>query len=277
MSPVLLRPSSISSLCGLARVKKDAPKVLSNQLARKTSAANVAAGATEGPTTNTNQRIIPYFQQINNQFVPTTQNVATAGQRAAAVAATAAYPQVTFQTAAPTAAAVAAAAAQPNWNEVRLNVGRLEYATGGKVVGYKSVIETHIQSQLEKQHQQQQAAAQAGASQVHVLAAGSVAALGGVGVTGAIPGGEHKCKKCELHFAQKTQLRSHVRAAHMKPRTFACEHCGKMFCSKHNKEVHVDSVHLKITHKCQYCGKVFTQKNNLFSHVKSEHGGGVKR
>lgn len=209
--------------------------------------------------------------------MPTSQNVTTVGQRAAAVAATAGYPQVTFQTAAPTAAAVAAAAA-PNWNEVRLNVGRLEYATGGKVVGYKSVIETHIQKQLDQQAQQQQAQQQAAAaaSHVHVLAAGGSAAAA-AGVTGAIAGGEHKCKKCELSFAQKTQLRSHVRAAHMKPRTFACEHCGKMFCSKHNKEVHVDSVHLKITHKCQYCGKVFTQKNNLFSHVKAEHGGGVRQ
>ncbi|CAH8640253.1 unnamed protein product [Dicrocoelium dendriticum] len=82
----------------------------------------------------------------------------------------------------------------------------------------------------------------------------------------------HTCEYCAKRFLQRSHLRTHIIAVHLKQRDHKCEHCGKLFFLKALLQTHVRAVHLKQgTFTCDYCEKPFYLKSHLQYHVASVH------
>ena len=66
---------------------------------------------------------------------------------------------------------------------------------------------------------------------------------------------------CEMSFAQKGQLKRHVKVIHQQIRPFECDQCKKTFTKKNHLKGHVKAVHQKIRpFECVQCKKTFAQK-----------------
>ena len=52
---------------------------------------------------------------------------------------------------------------------------------------------------------------------------------------------------------------------------FPCHECDEAFGNKHSRNMHINSVHLKISFACQKCGKSFKQKVKLCQHMRKVH------
>merc|ERR1712141_816932 len=64
----------------------------------------------------------------------------------------------------------------------------------------------------------------------------------------------------------------HNKNVHEGQNAHKCEMCGKIFRSKANLEVHVNSLHNGIKYKCQLCDMPFMQLRTLNKRVKLIHG-----
>lgn len=109
----------------------------------------------------------------------------------------------------------------------------------------------------------------------------------------------HQCDHCDMRYIQKTQLRKHMDAIHLKKRDHICPICGKcysrdttlskhMFVHKEQKDVvctvcgfrthtkpkmerHMKSHTGERNYSCGICGKRFLYSYNVTAHVKHVH------
>ncbi|XP_005107014.1 uncharacterized protein LOC101846837 [Aplysia californica] len=80
------------------------------------------------------------------------------------------------------------------------------------------------------------------------------------------------CTVCNTVFADRQQVRSHMRLQHPKPSNNKCTHCSRRFSKISHLKAHINSVHLRVKKfVCPTCGKRFTDSSNLRKHVKSHN------
>ena len=61
-------------------------------------------------------------------------------------------------------------------------------------------------------------------------------------------------------------------AAHLGPKDFKCDTCGKVFSHARNLKVHVQTVHQgQKDFKCDTCGKAFGHASHLKRHMQADH------
>ncbi|KAL5278019.1 hypothetical protein ACFFRR_002956 [Megaselia abdita] len=76
-----------------------------------------------------------------------------------------------------------------------------------------------------------------------------------------------KCKECQKDFANKRNLRKHLKTHGKRERSFQCGFCEKAFLSKSHLIIHSES-HSNFTFSCDICGKSFYRKEGLKQHIK---------
>ena len=81
------------------------------------------------------------------------------------------------------------------------------------------------------------------------------------------------CTECGTTFRNKTYLTVHMNQQHGENRfKFQCETCGKDFQRKEGLQGHIKAVHLKDkSYKCEYCEMGFYRKSKLKSHLLCMH------
>ena len=59
--------------------------------------------------------------------------------------------------------------------------------------------------------------------------------------------------------------------------TFKCELCENFYKTKRGLQLHVQSIHEKISFECDKCDKHFTNKQVLQRHLEAQHSDGEKQ
>ena len=83
-----------------------------------------------------------------------------------------------------------------------------------------------------------------------------------------------KCKKCDLRFIKKCELKKHIRTIH--PKNLKCEHCEKTFDQNCDLENHLKTHEQAKRFKCNGCDKLFLLKWRLMQHAKIHEDLNVK-
>nr|XP_014092260.1 zinc finger protein 506-like [Bactrocera oleae] len=79
----------------------------------------------------------------------------------------------------------------------------------------------------------------------------------------------HKCEFCDKSYAIPADLRNHM-GIHTGHKPFICELCGKGFRNKTKLRFHNDAIHLKLrAFKCTMCPKDFLKARDLQDHIKA--------
>ena len=85
-----------------------------------------------------------------------------------------------------------------------------------------------------------------------------------------------KCKKCELTFGTKRDLKKHMKTDHAP--SIKCGSCDRIFAKKYELEVHMKDDHSTSEHfKCDCCDKTFVLKWRLLMHKKNHETKWVKK
>jgi DNA-directed RNA polymerase subunit M/transcription elongation factor TFIIS len=81
------------------------------------------------------------------------------------------------------------------------------------------------------------------------------------------------CTICNKTFKHRNSLASHTSLYHKSdPGTLECKHCGKVYSSQRNLQIHIEAVHEKKTYKCTECDKTYSQSTTMYHHRKKVHG-----
>jgi hypothetical protein len=81
----------------------------------------------------------------------------------------------------------------------------------------------------------------------------------------------YSCKYCYYCCTSRQRIESHVNAVHLKIKPFFCQYCDKSFSQKQHARIHIESIHFQKKHCCNYCEKAFTQKTTVNKHIKEKH------
>ena len=81
----------------------------------------------------------------------------------------------------------------------------------------------------------------------------------------------YSCKYCYYSCRSKQMIEKHVNAVHLKIKPFFCQYCDKSFSRKPDAKRHMESIHFQMKHNCSYCEKAFTSKWNMNKHIKEKH------
>lgn len=81
----------------------------------------------------------------------------------------------------------------------------------------------------------------------------------------------YTCSHCGEVFGSQEELDIHVASEHPAP-VYECPHCGLTFATQVELEAHVASEHPAApVFTCLYCGAIFASQEDLNTHVASEH------
>ncbi|KAF8529699.1 hypothetical protein BU17DRAFT_60472 [Hysterangium stoloniferum] len=75
--------------------------------------------------------------------------------------------------------------------------------------------------------------------------------------------------KHPVGFAQKPQLITHIRSAHLQEKPFVCTTCNTQFSRKQEASRHVLSMNSGRKYKCSGCHQAFSRKNYRDTHEES--------
>jgi len=83
-----------------------------------------------------------------------------------------------------------------------------------------------------------------------------------------------KCQHCEKVFSTKHRLELHLRV-HNNDKPYECNICKKAFTQTRSLKEHLLTHKSERQFKCQFCDKKFVQKNHLKYHLTSQHSQNV--
>jgi len=79
---------------------------------------------------------------------------------------------------------------------------------------------------------------------------------------------------CKITFANKDNLKRHIKNVHMKEKPDQCSQCLKTFSDKSQLSRHIEIVHKKVKpYQCSQCLQKFSVKSSLKQHIASLHNG----
>jgi hypothetical protein len=82
----------------------------------------------------------------------------------------------------------------------------------------------------------------------------------------------YKCTQCSYKCGLKTGLNRHIKTVHLKVKNYKCTQCSYKAGTNHNLKTHIKIVHLKTQDfQCDHCDKPFSRKQHLNEHINSTH------
>ena len=78
-------------------------------------------------------------------------------------------------------------------------------------------------------------------------------------------GHDHKSKQCPYCNKSLANTKEHIKAVHLKEKSYFCQHCDYKTLFKSDLLKHEQLVHMKIKKACPHCGK---QVANLHEHIR---------
>ena len=82
---------------------------------------------------------------------------------------------------------------------------------------------------------------------------------------GKTHGHDHKSKQCPYCNKSLANTKEHIKAVHLKEKSYFCQHCDYKTLFKSDLMKHEQLVHMKIKKSCPHCGK---QVANLHEHIR---------
>jgi len=85
-------------------------------------------------------------------------------------------------------------------------------------------------------------------------------------------GSDFICKRCNIKFKRKVNVRRHIRAFHIGEK-YSCDQCPSKFSYRYGLVEHKRTIHEGIIYSCDKCNYEAKSRTLLLHHVKSVHEG----